>query len=69
MKKYTTIIFLFFFTFLFNTKVFADDPVDNGAGYDIPTAPIDDYVWVLAILGFIYIFMKLKSIQNKKIQN
>jgi hypothetical protein len=42
---------------------------DLGDDPDAPPAPIDDYVWVLALVGFIFIFMKLKAIQNKKIQN
>ena len=43
-----------------------DPGVDPDA---IPPAPIDGYVWVLALVGFIYIFRKLKVIQNKNIQN
>lgn len=29
--------------------------------------PIDDYVWVMALIGLIFVFMKLKTIQSKKI--
>ena len=37
-------------------------------GTDAPAAPIDNYVWVLALVGLIYVFIKLRAIQNKKIQ-
>jgi hypothetical protein len=29
-------------------------------------APIDDYVWVLAIIGLALVFMKLRAIQSRK---
>jgi hypothetical protein len=28
-------------------------------------APIDDYIWVLALIGLVFVFIKLKDIQNK----
>ena len=30
-------------------------------GADAPAAPIDDYVWVLAIVGLIYVLIKLRA--------
>ena len=36
---------------------------------DTTPAPIDDYVWVLALVGLALVFMKYKSIQNKKINS
>ena len=33
-----------------------------------PGAPIDDYVWVLAVAGLLFVFMKFKAIYNNKIQ-
>lgn len=33
---------------------------------DATPAPIDDYVWVLALIGLVLVFMKFRSIQNKK---
>ena len=36
---------------------------------DATPAPIDDYVWVLALVGLALVFMKYKSIQNKKINS
>jgi len=33
-----------------------------------PPAPIDDYVWVLAVFGLLFVFMKFRAIYNSKIQ-
>jgi len=41
---------------------------DNGASDVTPAAPIDDYVWVLALIGLVFVFMKFREIQNKKIK-
>lgn len=40
----------------------------DGTGDSTPSAAIDDYVWVLAIIGLVFVFMRLKAIQSKKIQ-
>lgn len=46
-----------------------DGGVDNNGTTDTtPDAPIDDYVWVLALIGLIFVFMKFRAIQNKKIK-
>lgn len=41
---------------------------DNGAGDTTPAAPIDNYVWILALIGLVFVFMKFRAIQNKKIK-
>jgi len=41
---------------------------DTGATDVTPGAPIDDYVWVLAVVGLIFVFMKFRAIQNQKIK-
>jgi hypothetical protein len=39
-------------------------------GADAPAAaPIDNYVWVLALVGLMFVFMKLRAIQNKKMHS
>jgi hypothetical protein len=35
---------------------------------DAVAAPINDYLWVLALAGLILIFLKLKAAQSKKNQ-
>lgn len=37
-------------------------------GNDPAAAPIDDYVWVLAVIGLLFVFMKFRAIYNSKIQ-
>lgn len=43
---------------------------DTGGGLEDgdPAAPIDDYVWVLAIVGLVFVFMKFRAIQKSRIQ-
>lgn len=33
-----------------------------------PAAPIDEYVWVLGLIGLVYVFLRVRAFQNKKIQ-
>lgn len=59
MKKiFLTISSLFIL--LLSTPIFAqvEDPGDDP---DALGAPIDGYVWVLAILGLIYVLIKLRA--------
>ncbi len=55
-----------------STIVLFAQPGDGSNGDPLegpdPGAPIDDYVWVLAIVGLIFVFMKFRSIYNTKIQ-
>jgi hypothetical protein len=47
-----------------------DGGVENDGTTDTtPAAPIDDYVWVLALIGLFFVFMKLRAIQKKKIKD
>lgn len=43
---------------------------DNGGGLESndPAAPIDNYLWVLAVVGLLFVYMKFRSIHNNKIQ-
>lgn len=55
--------------------MFAQAPGDTAPdgietdGDTTPTAPIDNYVWILALIGLFFVFMKLRTIQNKKIKD
>ncbi len=42
--------------------------IEDTTGDQTPAAPIDDYVWVLALVGLVFVFMKFRTIQNKKIK-
>ena len=58
--------------FLFSTFVSFAQPGDGDTGGGLeggdPAAPIDDYIWVLAIVGLIFVFMKFRAIQKSRIQ-
>ena len=41
---------------------------DDGTADITPGAPIDDYLWVLGIIGLVFVFMKFRAIQKNKIQ-
>jgi hypothetical protein len=55
--------------------MFAQSPGDTAPegietdGDTTPAASIDDYIWVLALIGLFLVFMKLRAIQNKKIKD
>jgi hypothetical protein len=36
-------------------------------GDQTPGAPVDDYVWLLALVGLIFVFMKFKAMQKSKV--
>lgn len=61
---------------LFSIVMFAQDPGDDSEGGGLegdgditPAAPIDDYVWVLALVGLFFAFMWFRSIQSNKIKD
>lgn len=41
---------------------------DNGAleGADTPAAPIDDSIWILALIGLLFVFLKFKAIRKQR---
>ena len=69
--KYYIVAFYLCSTFM----MFAQPGSENGTGTldgdgdTTPAAPIDDYVWILVILGALFVFMKLRAIQNTKVNN
>lgn len=69
--KYYIVAFYLCSTFM----MFAQPGADNGSGTldgdgdTTPAAPIDNYVWILAILGALFIFLKLRAIQNTKVKH
>ena len=40
---------------------------DNGTGLEgaDPAAPIDGYVWVLAAIGLVYVFLRLRAFASQ----
>ncbi len=69
--KYYIAAFYLCSTFVaFAAAVPGDDTADGSLEtVDAPAAaPIDNYVWVLALVGLLFVFLKLRAIQNKKMQ-
>lgn len=64
MKKYIASLYTLFFTLLFSITSFAQgdfgDPVDPDP-LDTPAAPINDYLWVLILVGLVFVFFKYRS--------
>jgi hypothetical protein len=71
LLKYYIVAFYLCSTFV----LFAQDPgtgggVDNDGTTDTtPAAPIDDYVLVLALVGLFLVFIKMRAVQNRKINS
>lgn len=65
ISKFYIIVFCLFSTF----RAFADpgttNDTNNLESTDAP-APIDDYIWVLALMGLFFVFWKFKAIQVSK---
>jgi hypothetical protein len=57
--------------YLCSTFVFADPGTTDDSGTlenaDTPAAPIDTNLWILALIGLIFVFVRLKAIQAKEI--
>lgn len=66
-KIYYTLFFLLVTFVGFAADPGADDGTGTLEGTDAP-APIGDYIWVLGLLGILFVFMKLRAIQKNKIQ-
>lgn len=66
--KNTALKTLYVVFFLFTTvATFADNPEEVPEDVDGPTAPISDHLWLLALVGFAYIYLKYRS--KKAIEN
>ena len=65
MKNNVLNIYIAAFYLCSTFVAFAQPGTDDGSGTlegaDTPAAPIDDFVWVLALIGLFYVFLKVKS--------
>ncbi len=76
MKNNALKYYMTAFYFCSTIVMLAQDPgtgggVDNDGTTDTTPAeaPIDDYVWVLAVVGLLFVFMKFRAIQKMKIKS
>ncbi len=77
LKLYIAAFYLYSSVVLFAANVpgSANEMGDLEDGGDVspvqatPPLPINDYLWVLALVGLIYVFIKLRNYQNDKIQS
>jgi hypothetical protein len=69
IKQYIAIFYLCSTFVTFAQSPGSDTPGGGLEGTDAPAAPIDDYLWVLALVGLVLVFMKLKAIQNKRMHS
>lgn len=60
LLKYYIAAFYFCSTFVLFAQPGTDDDTGTLQG-DEPAAPIDDYVWVLAAIGLVYVFLRLRA--------
>ncbi|NDP27902.1 MAG: hypothetical protein GZ087_10825 [Flavobacterium sp.] len=71
MKKQYNKYYLAVFYLCFNLVLFAQPSSTNNTSdlesVDVAPAPINNYLVVLAFVGILLIFMKLRSFQYKKI--
>ncbi|MEZ0005748.1 hypothetical protein ABH942_001105 [Flavobacterium sp. 28YEA47A] len=57
--KNTAIKFLSLIFFLFSSlSVLAQNPEEVPEDLDGPSAPISDHIWLLALVGLAYVFLK-----------
>jgi len=73
MKKIYNYIYISFFFFCATFAAFAIPGDGNDTSdlesIDAPAAPINDYIWVLALTGLILVFLQLKSYSRKNDSN
>jgi hypothetical protein len=66
--KYYITVFCFCSTFVLFAQPGDNDTGGSLEGGDPAPAPINDYIWVLAVLGLILVFMKYRAIRKNRIQ-
>lgn len=65
MKKQFNKYYIAIFFLCSNFALFAQPGSGNGTGdlegTDAAAAPINDYIWILGLVGLIFVFKKMKS--------
>ena len=61
LKYYIAALYLCSTFVTFAQQPGTDDNNSGLEGADTPAAPIDDSVWVLAAIGLVYVFLRLRA--------
>lgn len=67
--KYYTVALYLCSTFVMLAQPGDDSTDGNLEGTDTPPMPIDDYIWILALVGLFFVLMKFRAIQKRKINS
>ena len=65
LKFYITAFFLCSTLLTFAQETPGTDDEAGTLQSEEPAAPIDDYVWVLAIIGLAFVFLRLRAFANQ----
>lgn len=66
LLKYYIVAFYLCSTFVTFAQPGTDDDGTGLEGADTPSAPIDDYTWVLAAIGLVYVFFRLRALSQQR---
>ena len=71
MKNILSKLYIIVFFLCSTIAAFADPGTTNDTGdlesSDAAPMPIDDYIWVVTLIGLLFVFVKLKNMQQKKV--
>lgn len=67
LLKYYIAVFYICSTFTLFAQPGTDDNGSDLEGTDTPAAPIDDYVWVLALIGLVFVFHRIMGNVKKDV--
>ncbi len=48
------------------TDAIGGGTVETDGMTDVPGAPVGDYVWLLALVGLVFVYMKFKAMQKSE---
>lgn len=73
MKNIFLKLYIIAFYFCSTALLFADPGTEDSTGTGNlesgdAAAPIDDYVWIMALVGLIFVFMKFRAMKKNRIQ-
>jgi len=65
LKLYVTVFYLCSTFVMFAQPGATGDGIDDDGSDDVTGAPIDDYVWVLAAVGMLLVFLKFRAMYKQ----